>query len=69
MQQKHSTIHFFTLFPPKREKENRDGYQSVLSARGRWRAKRAPAGLITLSVSEAWVPVSEDEERTGVGGD
>lgn len=62
----HSLIHFV---PPKKnkkkKKEHRDGCQSLLSARGRWRATRAPAGLIPLSVREAWVPMSEDEGRRG----
>lgn len=63
----HSLIHFV---PPKKNKKtpktknHRDGCQS-LSARGRWRETRAPAGLIPLSVREACVPMSEDEGRRG----
>lgn len=64
----HSLFHFIAprLQNKKSKKENRGGYQgryqSVLSVRGRW---RAAAELIPLSISEAWVPTSEDEEKRG----
>lgn len=69
MQKKHPTIHFFTLFPQKRTgKKKRKKKKTemdislflVLEGDGeRWEP------LQDWSVSEACVPMSEDEGRRG----